>query len=242
MIQLNRAVLVTIGIYVIFGFFNDIPCRAESKSEMIKRVRGKSCVEDVSRTETRISFFEQLQADIDQVLKQIETISPQASFINQAQSAETVLMNLLTALTSHNRTKQTICAHLGPVPGDATSGYKGMSKSERIRRIRTDYCTDDQQNGESIRREIPALKAAMKKMLRVNPSDELLNEPIRQLQDQWSRMIPIVDDLYDEQMLARELCKAIDQGVSKSELIRINRQGLESGGAAPYFLHLITYP
>lgn len=242
MTQLNRAVLATIGIYVIFGLFYDTACHAESKSEMIKRMRGESCIEDVSRTEAHISYFVQLQDDIDQVLKQIEIKSPQASFINQAQSTETALTNLLTALTNHNRTKQTICEHLGPVPGSATSGYKGMSKSERIRRIRIDYCTDDQQNGASIRREIPALKAAMKKMLRINPSDELLNEPIRQLQGQWSRMIPIVDDLYDEQMLAREICKAIEQGVSKSELIRINRQGLESGGPAPYFLHLITYP
>ena len=242
MTQLNRAVIVTIGIYVIFGLFYDIACHAESKSEMIKRMRGQSCIQDVSRTEAHISYLEQLQADIDQVLKQIEIISPQAAFINQAQSTETALTNLLTALTNHNQTKQTICEHLGPVPGDATSGYRGISKSERIRRIRTDYCTDDQQNGESIRREIPALKAAMKKMLRINPSDELLNEPIRQLQGQWSRMIPIVDDMYNEQMLTKELCKAIEQGVSKSEIIRINREGLEGGGPTPYFLHLITYP
>ena len=242
MTQLNRAGIMTICIFVIFGLFYDTACHAESKSEMIKRMRGQNCVENVSRTEARISHLEQLQADIVQVLKQIETISPQAAFINRTQSAETTLTNLLTALTNHNQTKQTICEHLGPVPGDATSGYKGMSKSERIRRIRTDYCTDDQQNGEAIRREIPALKAAMEKMLSVNPSDELLNEPIRQLQNQWSRMIPIVDYQYDEQMLAREICKAIEQGASKSELIRINRQGLESGGPAPYFLHLITYP
>ncbi len=240
MAQLSRAGIMTICIFVIFGLIYDTACHAESKSERIRQLRSQSCVEDISKTEAHISYLEQLQNDIGKVLEQLEIISPQASFINQAQSTETALTNLLTALTNHNRTKQTICAHLSPIPDAPSGGYKGMSRSERVRRVRTDYCTDDQQNGESIRQEIPALKAAMKKMLSVNPSDELLNEPIRQLQNQWSQIIPIVDDQYDEQMLAKELCTAIEQRVSKSDLIRINRQGLKSGKPTPIFLNLIT--
>ena len=240
MVQKSRVAIGMITIYLILGLFHETTCRAQSKSERIRQLRGQSCVEDISRTEAHISYLEQLQKDIGQVVKQIETISPQASFITQAQSTEVILSNLLTALKNHNRTKQNISEHLVPIPDAPSGGYKGMSRSERVRRVRTDYCTDNQQNGEAIRQEIPALKDAMKKMLSVNPSDDLLNEPISQLQNQWSQIIPIVDDQYDEQMLAKELCTAIEQRVSKSELIRINRQGLKSGKPTPIFLNLIT--
>mgnify|MGYP001818119668 FL=1 len=240
MVQKSRVAIGMITIYLILGLFYETTCRAQSKSERIRQMRSQSYAEDISRTETHISYLEQLQKDIGQVVKQIETISPGASFIAQAQSTEVILSNLLTALKNHNRTKQNISEHLVPIPDAPSGGYEGMSRSERVRRVRTDYCTDNQQNGESIRQEIPALKAAMKKMLSVNPSDELLNEPINQLQNQWAQIIPIVDDQYDEQMLAKELCTAIEQRVSKSELIRINRQGLKSGKPAPIFLNLIT--
>lgn len=240
MIQIKRVAIVMIAIYLILGLVQNTPCRAESASERIKQLRSQNCVEDIRKTEARISYLQQLQSGIGQVLKQIEIISPQSAFINRAQSTDAVLTNLLTALTNLSRTKQSICEHLSPIPNAPSGGYKGMSRSERVRLIRTDYCTDDQQNGESIRKEIPTLKSAMKKLLSYNPSDDSLKELISQLQDQWSQMIPIVDDQYDEQMLAGELCTAIEQKVSKSERIRINRQGLKSGEIAPFFLNLIT--
>jgi hypothetical protein len=240
MLQKSRVTIGMITIYLILGLFYETTCRAQSKSERIRQMRSQSYAEDISKNETHISYLEQLQKDIGQVREQIETISPQAAFINQAQSTEAILSDLLTVLKNHNQTKRNISEHLVPLPRAPSGGYEGMSRSERVRLVRTDYCTDNKQNGEAIRQEIPALKAAMKKMLGVNPSDELLNEPIGQLQNQWSQIIPIVDDLYDEQMLAKELCTAIEQRVSKSERIRINRQGLKSGKPTPIFLNLIT--
>lgn len=245
MTQFNRAPIAIVGICLIFGLIYTTACHAESKSEMIKRLRSQSCSEDVGRTTTQLDYLQQLKTDINQLVKQIEIISPQALFIDQARDAETVLMNLLAALTNHKSSKLTICERLVPGSESATSeypeGYEGLSKSERIRQLKTDYCTDVRQNGESIRKEIPTLKETMKKILSGNPPDESLNAPIRQLRDQWSQIIPIVDDLYNEQMLASELCKGIEQGISKSELIRISKQGLEDGGQLPYFWYLLKY-
>ncbi|MEA3231221.1 MAG: hypothetical protein U9Q05_05635 [Thermodesulfobacteriota bacterium] len=245
MIGLNRVTVVSIGIFVIFGTFHHTVCHAESKSEAIKRLRNKSCIEDVNRTTVYLVRLQQLQANIKQLMEKAEITSPQAPFVNQARSTDAAVTNLSDALTSHNRSKLTICERMNPGTGSADGewpeGYKGLSKSERIGRLKTDYCTDIRQNGEPIRKGILEVKETMKTMLGGTPPDESLNAPIRQLRDLWSQTMPIVDNLYNEQTTANELCTGIEQGISKSELIRKSKQVLENGGQLPYFWYLLKY-
>lgn len=245
MLWFNKITVVTIGIFVIFGIFHHTVCHAESKSETIKRLRNQSCIQDVNRTTVYLVRLQQLQTNLNQLMEKAEITSPQALLVNQARNTDAAVTNLSDALTNHNRSKLTICERMNPGTGSADGewpeGYKGLSKSERIGRLKSDYCADIRQNGEPIRKGIVEVKEAMKKMLSGTPPDESLNAPIRQLRDLWSQTIPSIDNLYNEQITASELCIGIEQGISKSELIRRSKQLLEDGGQLPYFWYLLKY-
>ncbi len=81
----------------------------------------------------------------------------------------------------------------------------------------------------------------MEKLFNTQPVDESLVPSIQQLEDLWAQTRPIVDDLNDEQMMTKKLCEGLAQGISKSELIRESKEGLESGGQLPYFWYIISY-
>jgi hypothetical protein len=234
-----RIVIVMFCIHLLLGLFYDTACQAESKSEMIKHLRNKSCIENVSRTGAYLSRLQRFQTDINQLLEQIEITSSQALVIGEVRSAETTLTNLSISLANHNRSKQSICEQMnqgsGSAAGEYPEGYEGLLKSEKIKRLKVDYCTDVRKNGELIRMEIPMLKKTMQRMFRSN------HALIQQLQDPWSETIPIVDDLYNEQMMAIDICTSIENGISKSELIRKSIQGFKSSGQLPFLWYLIKY-
>ncbi len=234
-----RIVITMLCIYVLLGLFYDTACQAESKSEMIKHLRNKSCIENVSKTGAYLSRLKRFQTDINQLLKQIEITSSKASVIGEIRIAETTLTNLSVSLANHNRSKQSICEQMnlgsGSATGDYPEGYKGLSKSEKIKQIKVDYCADVRKNGELIRKEIPMLKETMNGIFRSN------HPSIQQLHDPWSETTQILDDLYNEQTMAIDICTSIENGISKSELIRKSIQSFESSGQLPFLWYLIKF-
>lgn len=242
---LNKIDFAAIAICVGFVFFYNPICHAESKSEMIKRLRNKSCVDDIRRTAAQMSQLKQLQFDISQLVQSMQNASLKTSTFKYARRVKTTLENISAALSAQNRSKQTICDRLTPdtgtTTGDYPEGHKALSKSQRIKQLKVDYCADVQQNGELVRTGIPILRASMDKIRLGQSTAASIKASFQRLQNTWSQTIPVINELYHEQVTANEICINMGKGISKSDLIEKSKQGLEKGGQISHFWYMIQY-
>ncbi|PIE42095.1 MAG: hypothetical protein CSA50_09475, partial [Gammaproteobacteria bacterium] len=207
---IKKGATVTISIHIIFSLIYTVPLFAESKSEMVTRLRGETCNKDLNRTTVYLKQFQRIQTQVNQLSNQAQALG-EVSLAGPTQSADNALAAISAALAGHNHSKQTICQQMNPdsesTTGNLPDGYQGLSKSDRIGKLKTDYCADFQQNGASILKAIPPLKTAMEKLFNTQPVDESLVSSIQQLEDLWAQTRPIVDDLNDEQMMTKKLCE-----------------------------------
>ncbi len=241
--SLKKTVIFFAGIGLLAG---SVICQfayAESKSEIIKRLRNKNCTDDVTRTRAQLTRFEQLQLDVDGLIKAAQSNAP--SIATTAKQATTPLSELNAALSSHAQSKQAICQRLKPQQGIDTSdypdGYEGLSKSERIRRLKNDYCNDVKTNGTRIRQAAPLLTEKMATLLTDLKKQKIDQAKAVQVSNSWDQLSVVLDKINNEQMLANKICTGMSEGISKSELVGISRQGLEKGGQLPHFWYILRF-
>ncbi len=132
---IKRGAIVTISIHIIFGLLYTGSLFAESKSEMVTRLRGENCNKDLNRTTVYLKQFQRIQAQVNQLANQAQALG-EVSLAGPTQSADNALTAISTALAGHNHSKQTICQQMNPgsesTTGNLPDGYQGLSKSDRI--------------------------------------------------------------------------------------------------------------
>lgn len=241
--SLKKAVIL----FAVIGFLSgSVIChwaQAESKSELIKRLRNKNCTDDVTHSMGQLAGFKQLQIDIEGLVKVAQTEAP--SIATSAQKVEPPLLELTTALSNHAQNKQSICQRLkpqeGPESSDYPEGYQDLSKSERIGRLKKEYCDDVKTNGSRIRQAAPHLTKKMAGLVTDLKKQGLAHATADQVTNSWDQLSATLDTINREQTMADKICTGMSEGISKSELIAISRQGLEKGGQLPHFWYILKF-
>lgn len=241
--SLRKAVILIVGIGFLSGSVICHLAHAESKSELIKRLRNENCTDDVTRGMGQLARFKQLQLDIEGLSKAAQSNAP--SIATSAQKTEPPILELTTALSSHTQSKQTICQRLKPQEdtdaSDYPEGYQDLSKSERIERLKKDYCDDVKTNGSRIRQAVPLLTETMTSLMTGLKNQGFAEATADRVRTNWEELSVTLKSINHEQIMADKICTGMSEGISKSELISISRQGLDKGGQLPHFWYILKF-